>query len=75
MSELEKRLQKQVPKAASILRGMREKAGIIDDKGDEEICSLQEIYNVYEALMTQKYIEDKQQLIEELADVRDLANP
>ena len=73
MSKYEERLKERLPEAAKIARGLRQKAGIVDDKSDMEICSLQEIYNCWEKLMETDYVERKRKEMEQLVDVRDIA--
>lgn len=53
MTKYEKRVIESTHRAAPIVRGLRRKAGIIDEPilDDEQICSLEELANVWEKLM------------------------
>lgn len=71
MNKYEERLKERLPEAAKIVRGLRQKAGIIDD--DFEVCSLQKLYETWESLMEKDYAERKKLELEQLADVRNIA--
>lgn len=57
----EELIQKRLPEAAQIIRGLRQTAGIIDEipLDDFELCSLQKLYETWEALMEKDYVERK----------------
>lgn len=75
MSKYEERLKERLPEAAKIARGLRQKAGIIDETplDDFEVCSLQKLYETWEALMEKDYVERRRQYLEQLVDVKDIA--
>lgn len=75
MNKYEERLKQRLPEVAKIARGLRQKAGIIDETplDDFEVCSLQKLYETWESLMEKDYAELNKLELEQLADVRNIA--
>lgn len=65
-------MQNRIAEAAPIIRDLREKAGLTNDISDEEICTLRELFNTWEALISQESIKTKEELYNQLIDYKEI---
>ena len=73
MSKFEERLKERVPDATDTLRKLMVKYNIINENmSDEEICSLQTMFSIWEAAANNTYEKHYDKAFDNLVDVKNI---